>query len=72
MYLLWDLSNPTLVRIRKSVGLAIVRLIRKGKCVVRLCRIEIIPDNTGVGLGRLLCAYLYIYGILCLYINPAD
>ena len=44
---------PTLVRIRKICRIRKVEMYSKPLiCVQRLCRFVIIPDYTGVGLGR--------------------
>ena len=50
----WNLSNPTLVRIRNNCPIRTNSQIRKVKmyskmviCVQRLCQIEVIPDCTG-------------------------
>ena len=42
----------------QGVGLVEVKMYSKTLiCVQRLCRIEIIPDYTGVGLDRLECTF---------------
>ena len=47
---------PTLVQMRKISWIRSVKMQSKLLiCVQRLCRIEIIPDYTGVGLGRFHC-----------------
>ena len=52
----WNLPNPTLVRTRKMCRIRRVKMHSKTLiCVERFCRIQKIPDYTGVGVDRFHC-----------------